>query len=148
MKNLAKITTQFESGNFIVHEITENKIIGEIKPDPNNKDFQWFYFTIENQENLNLELIIKNINLSSYPTAWENYQLCIKHESQTQWQAIDTVILDNNLHIRLSLEKGETHIAYFIPYTLHQHALLSQRISGLPQFLQKFSAYTHQNREI
>lgn len=142
-----KIDTAFESGNFIVHTINERKIIGTIRKDSNNKDFQWFYFSVESENPNPLDICIKDIQKSSYPTAWEGYQICIKHEGYPEWHRANTTVIDGNLFFNLSIKK-KIFVAYFQPYTLEQHKALSSRFKVLRVLISKFSEKTINNHEV
>lgn len=128
---LPKIEVNIESGNFVVQTITKDQIIGEIKKDSNNKDFQWFYFILEGENHSAIKIIIKNVVASSYPAAWENYQVCIRHDGADSWHTVNTKLEHNDLVFTINLNNSKCEIAYFIPYTLKQHQNLNERFSSL-----------------
>ena len=145
---LPKIDINIESGNFVVKVITRDQIIGEIKKDSNNKDFQWFYFILEGEIGSAIKIIIKNVTASSYPAAWENYQVCVRYDSEDSWHTINTKLEQHDLIFTVNFNNAKCEIAYFIPYTLEQHQNLNERFSNLNVCKTQLTALTSNKRTV
>lgn len=122
------INTDFESGNFIVETITETHIIGCIRKDANNKDCQWFMFAVDNPKGNNFEVILMNLNETSFPSAWDTFQASIMYEG-AQWDVAETRKDKNSIAIKIMGSKKRVFVSYFQPFAMADHLILTQRLS-------------------
>lgn len=148
MTAIPNIRTDFESGNFIVQKRNNEEIIGSIYKDMNNKDFQWFYFFIENIEKKPVKIRIKDILQSSYPSAWQGYQVCIADINRNHWERVDTQIDGQDLIFTLPTKNKQYYVSYFIPYSLSKHCLINKQFENLNTLLNQFTINTRQQREV
>jgi hypothetical protein len=122
------INTDFESGNFLSEIVTETHIIGRIRKDANNKDCQWFMFAVDNTKRNNFEVILMDINETSFPSAWDTFQASIMYEG-AQWDVADTRKENNSIIIKVKGSKKRVFISYFQPFTMANHLILTQKLS-------------------
>lgn len=72
---MLKISTRFDGGAVIVHDLADPQNIRlSIRPD-NASDFaQWFYFRLQGAAYQNCVMHFENAASSAYPSGWEDYQ--------------------------------------------------------------------------
>ena len=137
---MAHINSNFDSGNIDIVDCTNpGDIQLRIKPDPfcdvdKAAHFQWFNFALTGVKGKPAKIRIMNAGQASYPPAWHGYHACASYDLQDWFRLPATAYNEEagELTIELTPEHDSVRIAYFAPYTLHQHDALVAKTQCSP----------------
>lgn len=117
-----KITSNFDSGNIIVDDISGNRASMHIAQDRDSDFFQWFHFCVTGPAGSDVELRIERLADSAYPQGWPDYHACVS-ETRDYWYRAATSYdkQASTLIIRHKLASGIAWFAYFAPYSMERH---------------------------
>ncbi len=119
-----KISCNFDSGNIVVDEISQNNTAQlSIRDDANAEFKQWFHFRVVAEAGKEQLLKITNAKDCSYVEGWNNYLAVASYDCET-WFRVETSFDDQILSIRHTPEENSIFYAYFAPYSLERHARL------------------------
>ena len=118
---MLKISTRFDGGAVIVHDLADPQNIRlSIRPD-NASDFaQWFYFRLQGAAYQNCVMHFENAASSAYPSGWEDYQARASYDRQN-WFCVPTRYENGVLTIEHTPLSNSVYYAYFEPYSSEQH---------------------------
>ena len=118
---MLKISTRFDGGAVIVHDLADPQNIRlSIRPD-NASDFaQWFYFRLQGAAYQNCVMHFENVASSAYPSGWEDYQARASYDRQN-WFCVPTRYENGVLTIEHTPLSNSVYYAYFEPYSSEQH---------------------------
>ena len=128
------IDANFECGNIVVGDISEDTVHLSIRPDSNAHFYQWFYFKAQGGDGRPVTFVIDNASGASYPKAWNGYDVLVSADGE-HWQRIDTTYDGSTLSFTDAPANASTSYAYFVPYVAAQreHLLRTCVESGLAQ---------------
>lgn len=137
---MAHINSNFDSGNIEIVDCSNSGDIQlRIKPDPycdvdKAAHFQWFNFALTGVKGKPAKIRIMNAGQASYPPAWHGYHACASYDLQDWFRLPGTAYNEEagELTIELTPEHDSVRIAYFAPYTLHQHDALVAKTQCSP----------------
>jgi murein tripeptide amidase MpaA len=124
-----QIESNFESGNIVVHNLTETEALLGIRADSNAQYYQWFSFRADGQPGPLRTFTLANAGQSSYPRAWPGYRALASYDQQT-WFRVHTQYDGQNLIIRHQATGAATWYAFFVPYTEAMRARLLADCAG------------------
>ena len=115
------IDSDFDGGNIVYVNQSENTIELKIRKDINSDFFQWFYFKANDLiPGDSYTFKILNAGDSSYPEGWKIHNVPYSFDGET-WRRAKSNFQRGVLEftIQAMSEKGE--FAYFVPYSLERH---------------------------
>jgi murein tripeptide amidase MpaA len=114
------IRADFDGGNIVVHD----EVTLGIRHDSHAPEFrQWFSFQVHDAEPTTLRIV--DLANTSYPGAWEGYDVCTSFDGET-WFRTPAELADDALVFEVPAAPL-VHFAYFAPYDLDRHrALLAE----------------------
>lgn len=116
-----RITSNFDSGNIKVLDITDaNNIQLSINNDHNSDFYQWFHFKLETTAGEEHTLRITNAKDAAYPEGWQNYQAMASYDRET-WFRVNTDYNNGELVINHIPDFDNVFYAYFVPYSYERH---------------------------
>jgi murein tripeptide amidase MpaA len=123
------IHSDFDAGNIIVAQITDDTADLEIRKDAHSDFYQWFYFRVDGAKGRALTLRITNCASSAYPDGWPSYKAryC---DTAGEWRCAETHYADGVLTIRHTPDSDAIYFAYFAPYSQEQHRALVERTAA------------------
>jgi len=110
-----KIDANFDAGNIIVEEMTDNRAVLSIRADTGAKFYQWFNFRVTDTPGVLRTFRIGNASGASYPTAWPGYEALASYNEQ-DWFRVTTKYDGTNLTIEHQATEAATTYAFFVPY--------------------------------
>ncbi len=120
MKNIT-ISTQFDSGNIDVIDLSDHQNIRLAIAKDNASDFlQWFHFRLEGEVGQICTIKILNAGESSYPSAWPGYDVCTSWDRQ-YWFRTPATYNDGTLSFTIELTQQSVYFSYFAPYSHERH---------------------------
>lgn len=144
----AEIDATFDGGNIRrLHSDSDEVIRLAIEPDAGDQFFQWFFFRLTAPRNRRYVVRIENAGDSSYPRGWENYRVVVSNDYQN-WSRIETSYIDGVLQFHINTVCEITFVAYFAPYTLHQHQQLIARCAAHEHVTTIVAGRTVQGRSV
>ncbi len=124
------IDSHFDGGNIRRLQSDDDNVIRlSIEPDAGGQFFQWFFFRVVAPRNTEYRFQIENAAGSSYPGGWENYRVVVSSDFK-QWVRRDARYDGRSLSFDICSPGDVTWVAYFAPYTLHQHQQLITRCAS------------------
>lgn len=119
--NYMQISSQFDSGNIRVVDISDHKNIQlEIKHDNQSEFYQWFHFKLHNTNRVEHTINLINAGKSAYVEGWKDYQAVASYDRE-QWFRVPTEFDGTNLTINIIPEHDSIYFAYFAPYSYERH---------------------------
>jgi murein tripeptide amidase MpaA len=116
-----RIVSDLDSGNVIVRE---ERLA--IRHDSGAPDFrQWFHFAVEGATSITLD-----VSDTTYPTAWEDYDVCTSLDLDT-WFRTPTTFDGESLQWEVP-EAARVYYAYFAPYGRSRHVELIRELRRSP----------------
>jgi murein tripeptide amidase MpaA len=109
------------SGDIVVRAIDDDEIVLSIRSDSNADYRQWFHFELDEADGRLVRIV--ELSSTTYPDAWDDYDVCASHDG-ADWFRVPSVVEDD----ALCFEADATHFAYFVPYSLERHKSLIARI--------------------
>ncbi len=150
------VNTAFDGGSIEVISIEDvSNLQFQLRKDTNSQVNQWFYFQLNNILDEYLTINIINLQNSTFPKAWHNYNICMSYNNE-DWFRVDTTFINNVLSCSIESECNSIYIAYFTPYTYSRHCnfiarsnevrfirhhILGQTIQGRPIDLLKLTIH-------
>ena len=127
---MLKISTQFDAGSIVVHDLSDPQNIRlALRPD-NASDFaQWFYFRLQGAAYQNCVMRFENAADAAYPAGWEGYQARASYDRQN-WFCVPTRYENGVLIIDHTPLANSVYYAYFEPYSSEQHLNLLGEAQG------------------
>lgn len=127
---MLKISTQFDAGSIVVHDLSDPQNIRlALRPD-NAADFaQWFYFRLQGAAYQNCVMRFENAADAAYPAGWEGYQARGSYDRQN-WFCVPTRYENGVLVIDHTPLANSVYYAYFEPYSSEQHLNLLGEAQG------------------
>lgn len=128
------IDANFECGNIVAGEVSDDTVHLSIRPDSNAHSYQWFYFQVHNAQGQAVRFIIDNASGASYPVAWNGYDVLASADGE-QWKRLETSYDGSVLSFTDTPSNASTSYAYFVPYVSAQreHLLKTCADSGRAQ---------------
>jgi len=126
-----QIDTNFDAGNIIVEDITDQTAVLSIRPDSNAKFYQWFYFRVIGTPGVTRTLRIANAGSASYPSAWPGYEALASH-SEHDWFRVPTRYDGTNLIIEHQAAEKTTSYAFFVPYSAERRERFLKECEASP----------------
>ncbi|WP_373474878.1 M14-type cytosolic carboxypeptidase [Sphingorhabdus sp.] len=130
---ISDINAAFDSGNIIVHAITDNNATLSIRKDRESEFAQWFHFRVACTAGEELTLRITGLESSAYPGGWPDYRACVS-EDRDYWGRADSSYDKNEdggtLTIRYTPSSPIMWFAYFAPYSMERHHDLVSETAG------------------
>ncbi|MEQ1509642.1 MAG: M14-type cytosolic carboxypeptidase [Sphingopyxis sp.] len=118
------ITSAFDSGNIIVHDISGTTATLSIAKDKDADFFQWFHFRVAGDAGVEVTLRITGLGASAYPDGWPGYSARMSVD-RDHWEMADTrydaAAHGGTLTITATLDTGIAWFAYFAPYSMERH---------------------------
>lgn len=115
------INSKFDAGNITCVSCERaDDIRLNIKKDQGGEFFQWFYFRLTGEANVQYTLHIDNAHESSYPRGWEDYRVVASYD-RVQWFRCDTSYVDGVLSFSATPAGNNIWFAYFTPYSMQRH---------------------------
>ena len=118
------ITSTFDSGNIVVHDITGTTATLSVAKDRESDFYQWFHFRASAQAGTEVVLRVTGLANSAYPDGWPDYQARMSEDRET-WlcaaTSYDATEDGGTLTIRATLTTGIAWFAYFAPYSMERH---------------------------
>ncbi len=119
-----EIDAAFDSGNIEVRSISGAEADLGIRRDTGSDFFQWFHFRVSGASGRDLELRLRGLRSSAYPSGWPDYRAAVS-EDRRHWARADTEWDPNadggTLTIRYTPSSDLTWFAYFAPYSFERH---------------------------
>jgi murein tripeptide amidase MpaA len=126
------IVSDLDGGNVIVKEVSsddEGNVVARlgIRHDTHAPEFrQWFHFAVSDVAGDPIELVIEDLDQTTYPDAWEEYAVCASYDLET-WFRVPTTYANDELRWSITPEAQRIYFAYFAPYGQQRHrAFLDQ----------------------
>ncbi|MEM7255853.1 MAG: M14-type cytosolic carboxypeptidase [Pseudomonadota bacterium] len=121
------IDSNFDGGNIVRLQSESEAVIRlAIEPDAGGEFLQWFFFRVTAPRGNRYQLRIENAGQSAYPRGWEDYRVVVSNDGD-HWYRLPTQYDGTTLQFDLTVDSNVTWVAYFAPYTLHQHHQLIGR---------------------
>jgi murein tripeptide amidase MpaA len=119
------IDAAFDSGNIVVHAITDSTAALSIRKDKDSDFFQWFHFRVSCEAGTEIILRITGLEASAYPAGWIDYNACVS-EDRSYWGRAPSTYDKNEdggtLTIRFIPAGNLVWFAYFAPFSMERHA--------------------------
>ena len=118
------ITSAFDSGNIVVHDISGTTATLSIAKDAHSDFFQWFHFRLVAPRDSDVALRITGLAASAYPDGWPDYQARYSDDREYWSQAeteYDPAVDGGTLTIRVHYRNEPLWFAYFAPYSMERH---------------------------
>jgi len=128
------IDADFECGNIVVGQISDDTVHLSIRPDSNAQFYQWFYFQVHDGQGQPVRFVIDNASGASYPVAWNGYDVLSSADGE-YWRRLPTEYDGQVLSFTDAPSNASTSYAYFVPYVAAQreHLLKTCGESGRAQ---------------
>jgi murein tripeptide amidase MpaA len=115
------INSKFDAGNIICLSCERaDDIHLQIEKDQGDEFFQWFYFRLTGEANVQYTLHIDNAHESSFPRGWEGYRVVASFDRKN-WFRCDTDYVGGVLSFSVTSTGNEIWFAYFQPYSMQRH---------------------------
>ncbi len=158
------INSNFDSGSIEVLNLDNSsnlKAIATVKvrKDTNSHFAGWFYFQISNIKQEALEIMFMDMNNTTYPLAWDNYNICFSFDN-VNWYRNKTIYSNNILQCNFNLYKyhknndgddycyHNIYIAYFEPFSYFRHMNLIANFAHRFNISHEVLAQTHQGHNL
>lgn len=116
-----KISSCFDGGRVdVVKTDSFNDIQIKIKKDSHSDFLQWFSFRLHGVKDKNCTLKIINASKTSYPTGWEDYDICASTDRE-EWFRIPSEYDGTQLTVDFVTDTDDIYFAYFAPYSFERH---------------------------
>lgn len=135
---MISISSNFDSGNIEVLEVTEDRARLNIRKDAGGDHYQWFHFRVAGKK---AELVIENASGASYSAGFEGYAACASTD-QEHWVRVPTryengklIITHDPEGITSLTQKRASNViwyAYFAPYSYARHESLIAQAAVRP----------------
>ncbi|SSY80525.1 M14 family metallopeptidase [Alysiella crassa] len=125
-----KISTQFDAGSVVVHDLSNpDHIRLALRPDNASEFAQWFYFRLQGAAYTRCTMHFENAAQSAYPNGWEDYQAVASYDRQN-WFRVPSRYENGELIIEHTPLANSIYYAYFEPYSHEQHLNLLGEAQG------------------
>ena len=142
-----KIDAQFDSGNIEVEEISGNQALLSIRADTGAEYYQWFYFRVTDDPNIEHNFKITNAAGASYPHAWDGYRVLASYD-ENDWFRVSTDYDGTNLNFRHQPTQATTSYAFFVPYLASRRETLLKGCEASPHASVRSLGVSVQNRSM
>ncbi len=142
-----KISSNFDSGNIIVKEISGTNAQLTIRHDTNSEFRQWFHFRATDVQGSNCKFSILEAGEMFVHEGWENYRVCASYDRQ-EWFRVDTTYENGILEFKCTPEHNSIFFAYFAPYSYERHLDLVHKAQLSPQCTASVIGQTYEGRDI
>jgi murein tripeptide amidase MpaA len=143
-----QINSDFDGGNAKLITSDENgRILLEILPDENSKNFQWFCFDLVDAKGRACEIELKNAGNASYAKGYENYSACASYDGEN-WFRVETEYDGTALYIRHTPAHDHVRYSYFAAYDLTRHQQLIGRCQASPMATIECLGHTVEGRKV
>lgn len=142
------IDSNFDGGNIKRLDDGAGEVVRlAIEPDAGGEFFQWFFFRVTAVPGQRYRLRIENAGQAAYPRGWQDYRVVVSSDYQ-QWNRLPTEYDGTALTFELRPQSTVTWVAYFAPFTLHQHQQMIGRYSNSESVECVVPGYTIDGRSI
>lgn len=116
-----KIFSNFESGNIrIVKAEQPDDIRLQINKDNQSEFYQWFYFRLETQAQVEHNFALLDLAQSAYPEGWKDYDVVASYDRE-EWFRVPAQFDGDTLRFQVMPEQCSMYFAYFAPYSCDRH---------------------------
>ena len=116
-----QISARFDAGNIQVIDSSDSTDIKlQIQDDVGHEHKQWFYFRAVGGRNEPITYRITNAHQTSYPVAWEGYQV-VASTDRSHWFRVPTRYEAGELVFTHTSMHDTVWYAYFAPYSREMH---------------------------
>jgi murein tripeptide amidase MpaA len=123
-----RVRSDIDGGNIVVIEQLEDELVLCIRNDTNAVYRQWFHFCVDDAEPCLVR--ITGLGSTTYPDAWEGYEVCATYDGE-EWFRAPTVVEDDALCFEIEEAVDSIQFAYFTPFSSERHAALIEHARGL-----------------
>jgi murein tripeptide amidase MpaA len=121
MNKEIEISSNFDGGNIkVITKLKPSNIELEINKDNQSDFFQWFYFRVTSQKNIQHKFKIINAGKSAYVPGWKDYRAVCSY-NRKDWFRVDTTFNGEVLEINLDPKQDSFYLSYFTPYSYERH---------------------------